>query len=130
MAFPHDGKKFSSDYQPEHNGHPEGTTIRTILKKLLALPTAQRIKSLPELSEIIGDTSHLTNFEAITLRLLAKALANPESKSMERLLNRLEGLPKQPIEHSGEIKSDKPDLSKFTEEELKTWLMLNDKATG
>lgn len=94
-TFPSRDTRFSSTNQPSGRGRKPGRSFKTILKELLDLPVAEKIKSLQDLKDILPekDLEKLTNGEALMIRLLGKALANPESKAMERLMNRVEGMP-------------------------------------
>ena len=79
-------------------GRPAGRTMKSIIQEIMNLPAAKRIKSLSDIQEILGDTEKLTNDEALVVRMLSKALSNPDGKSADRLMNHGYGMPKQTTE--------------------------------
>ena len=89
---------WSSVNQPDGRGRPKGRSFKSIIQEIMDLPAAKRIKALGDIQEILGNTEKLTNNEALAIRMLAKALSNPDSKSAERILNHGYGMPKQTTE--------------------------------
>lgn len=83
------------------SGKPKGSkSFKTILSELLDKKVKNpTIKSAAEIQEMFPD-GDLTYKQAMAVRMIATALINPESKSAERIMNRVEGLPKQTIEQS------------------------------
>ena len=82
-------------------GKPKGSkSFKTILSELLDKKVKNpTIKSAAEIQEMFPD-GDLTYKQAMAVRMIAQAVINPESKSAERIMNRVEGLPKQTIEQS------------------------------
>ena len=92
-------------FPPGHSGNPKGKpkgskSFKTILSELLDKKVKNpTIKSAAEIQEMFPD-GDLTYKQAMAVRMIAQAVINPESKSAERIMNRVEGLPKQTIEQS------------------------------
>lgn len=105
--FPSKENQFSSERQPETNGRPLGKSFKTILEKLLDLEASDEEKTDEEIKKMFPD-GRVTKREILMTRLLIRALRDPDSKSMERLMNRVDGKPvetvKQKLELSDEAK--------------------------
>jgi hypothetical protein len=107
------------------NGKPKGCkNFKTIYKHFLK----QKFKK-SELEEITGfeipftDKEELTVQEAIVLRHIKKTMGKADYKDIGLIIDRVDGLLKQPFEHSGEFK-----YSDLTDEELQKKIKeLNDK---
>jgi hypothetical protein len=104
MAFPHDGKKFEEGESGNPNGRPKGKSFKKILEELLDLEATEEEKSDEQIKKMFPE-GKVTKREILMARLLITASNNSESKSMERLLNRVDGLPKQSIDHTTDGKS-------------------------
>jgi len=81
------------------NGRPKGKSFKTILETLLDLECSEEDLSDEEIKKIFPD-GKVTNREIFMARMLMNAKKDPNSKSAERLLNRVDGLPKQSIDHT------------------------------
>ena len=77
-------------------GRPEGSVsiVGELRKKLLEVPEGQKI----------------TYLEALTRKILKKAITDEDVNMIKDLINRMDGMPKQSIEHSGEIKQGKIEI--------------------
>lgn len=93
----------ATQFKPGQSGNPNGKpkgskSFKTILSELLDKKVKNEgIKSAQEIQEMFPD-GDLTYKQALMVRMIAIAVINPESKSAERIMNRVEGLPKQTIE--------------------------------
>lgn len=98
-------KNLMAPWQPGQSGNlagkPKGSkSFKTILSELLDKKVKNiKVKSAEEIQEMFPD-GDLTYKQALAVRMIAIAIINPESKSAERIMNRVEGLPKQTIEQS------------------------------
>lgn len=85
-------------------GRPKGRDFRTIFNEILDLEAKGVVLDVAEVKQLCGELARpLTYREALAVRMMAKALSNPESKSAERVLDRAEGKPIQGIEMSGQL---------------------------
>jgi len=78
------------------NGRPKGMAFKTILNEILDLPADMTVSEVQEYTEKLG--RKLTNREIMLIRMMAKAITDPESKSMQHILDRVEGKPQQSID--------------------------------
>jgi hypothetical protein len=92
---PEGAKPFKQGETGNPNGRPKGKSFKTILEELLDLPAADRLKNLEDVKELLVDTGKLTNREILMARLMIRACEDADSKSMERLMNRVDGMPKE-----------------------------------
>jgi hypothetical protein len=80
-------------------GRPPGKSFKTILNELLDLKASDNDLSDDEIKNIFSDSKEpITNREILMAKLLLKAKKDADSKSMQRLLDRVEGTPKQTVE--------------------------------
>lgn len=95
---PEGAKPFQPGESGNPNGRPPGKSFKAILEKLLDLEASDEDKTDEEIKKMFPD-GKVTKREILMTRLLIRALRDPDSKSMERLLNRVDGLPRQSIDH-------------------------------
>src|SRR3989304_4417433 len=121
--------QFNSTNQPDPSvvGRKLCKSFKTILEELLELEANQTEKSDEEIIKIFGKEKRITKREILMARLLVTALNDSESKSMERLMNRVDGMPKQAVDTTLSM-AEKIDLSKLSLEEIQTLHALNNKA--
>ena len=99
-------------WEPGQSGNPKGSKpgykhARTILKKLLALQIHAQHPITKEMTDIsLG--------EALHLRQIQMALASGDTMAYREIMDRIEGKPTQPLEHTG--KDGDPI-------EVKTWVI-------
>lgn len=124
--------QFSETRQPEENGRIPGKSFKSIINELLDLQAAGKVLSTEEIqlmSKQLG--RQVTYREALSIRLLGKALGNPDSRSMERILDRAEGKPTQSIELTGDLKTNQVNLpDNLTFEQLKELAGMDNAAAG
>lgn len=88
-------------------GRPPGAkSFATILNKLLDLEASDADKTDEEIKAMFPE-GKVTKREILMTRLLIRALRDPDSKSMERLMNRVEGRPIETVKQTHEITTDK-----------------------
>lgn len=108
MAFPDDGKKFEKGESGNPNGRPKGKSFKTILEELLDLECSEEDMKDEDIKRVFKDSNHkITNREILMAKMILQAKRNPDSKSAERVLNRVDGLPKQSIDHKVESGDNK-----------------------
>jgi len=88
--------KFEKGKSGNPFGRPKGLSFKTILDEILDLPADMTISEVQEYTEKLG--RKLTNREIMLIRMMAKAITDPESKSMQHILDRVEGKPQQSID--------------------------------
>ena len=103
------------------NGRPKGKSLTTILRKVFE--SKMPIKENPLTLEAI-DSGQMTVREVFIMSQIAQAMKGNSPISKE-IWERLEGKTEQPIKQT--IVNDKPDLSKLTDEELKTMVKIESK---
>lgn len=111
MSNPNPDRSGLIPFKEGESGNPAGRppgakSFRTILETLLDLDASEEEKSDEEIKKMFPD-GRVTKREILMTRLLIRALRDPDSKSMERLLNRVDGLPKQSIDHKVESVENK-----------------------
>ena len=87
------------------NGRPKGRkNFKTIYKKFLKM----KMKAKDSDYEIpfIDENKEISLQEMIVLRHIKKALGKADYKDIEMIINRVDGLLKQEIEHSGSINTE------------------------
>ena len=84
------------------DGRPPGKSFKTILNKLLDLEATEKDLSDEELKAMLPD-GKVTNRDILMARLLLQAKADGDSKSMERLMNRVDGKPIETVHQKLEI---------------------------
>lgn len=118
--FPNKKTQFSKDNQPApgRNGRPKGKSFKTILEELLELEANEEDLKDEDIKKIFSGSNHkITNREILMARLLIQAKRDGDSKSMERLMNRVEGKPAETITQKIELDTDsKITISKEGEE--------------
>lgn len=87
-------------WKPGQSGNPEGRkpgskSFKKILDELLSMKVKNtKILEANEIVEMYPN-GVVTYKEALMVRMIAKALVDPDSRSAELILNRLEGTPKR-----------------------------------
>jgi hypothetical protein len=106
--FPSKENQFSSDNQPEKNGRPKGKSFKAVLEAMLDLECSEEDLKDEEIKKIFNDASYKpTNRDIISARMLIKAKQDAESKSSQRIADRVDGKPIETIKQSTEITTDK-----------------------
>lgn len=105
--------RFSSDNQPEKRGRPAGSrNTKTILAELLAITENVR-------NPLTGEDAEVSIHEQILAKLVVMA-KNGDLQSVDRVLDRLEGKPKQETENTNKnVNTDVTPLSKLSDDKLK-----------
>lgn len=88
-------RPFKEGDDPRRNldGRPPGKSFKTIFDELLEMMVKDHgIKSAQEIVDMYPD-GKVTYKQAMAVRMIAKAVLDPESKSAERIMNRTEGKP-------------------------------------
>lgn len=98
--------KEGEDSRRNLDGRPPGKSFKTILEKLLDLEASDEEKTDEEIKKMFPD-GRVTKREILMTRLLIRALRDPDSKSMERLMNRVDGKPIETVKQALEISTDK-----------------------
>ena len=88
------------------NGRPPGKTFKSILNDLLDLKATDEDMSDEEIKKLFPD-GKVTNREILMAKLLLTAKKDGESKSMERLMNRVDGKPIETVNNKVEIDTAK-----------------------
>ena len=96
---PEGAKPFQPGESGNPNGRPKGKSFKTILNELLDMEASEADLSDEEIKKLFP-SGKVTNREIFMTRMLLRAKSDPDSKSAERLLNRVDGLPKQSIDHT------------------------------
>jgi hypothetical protein len=96
--IPEGAKPFKEGESGNPNGRPKGKSFRTILEALLDLEASEEDLEDSDIKKLFPE-GKVTNREIFMARLVLRAKRDPDSKSAERLLNRVDGLPKQSIDH-------------------------------
>lgn len=101
------------------NGRPKGKSFKKIFDELLeTLVKDDGIKSAKEIVDMYPD-GQVTYKQAMAVRMIAKAVLDPESKSAERIMNRVEGKPIETVKQEvrvTDIQIEKTILNKTTED--------------
>lgn len=106
--FPNKETQFSSENQPEKNGRPPGKSFKAILDALLDLAATEEDLEDSDIQKVFADKNQkVTNREILLAKMMIRAKRDPDSKSAERLMNRVEGKPIETIKQQHEINTDK-----------------------
>lgn len=73
---------------------------------------------MEEFLEKIPEGEKKTNKEKFIEKVYAQAIEKGDTTCQKMIWNYIDGMPKQSIEHSGQIDTSEKDLSHLTEEEL------------
>jgi hypothetical protein len=127
MAFPHDGRKIPKGQSGNPNGRPRkliSETIKQLKEQGVKETTTEEIKAcylmlinmaIPELEQAVKDNS-----QSALVRIVGKAILSGKGFDIiERMLDRSIGRAQQSIDHTTKGEAIKPDLSKFTNDELR-----------
>lgn len=90
--------KEGDDSRRNTGGRPTGSkSFKKILDELLEMVVKDEgVKSAKEIVDMYPD-GQVTYKQAMAVRMIAKAVLDPESKSAERIMNRTEGKPIETI---------------------------------
>lgn len=92
-------------------GRPKGVSITAKIKeKLLEVPEGQEI----------------TYLDALIKKIFKKAIADEDPQMIKQLWNYIDGMPPQPIEHSGGLEQ-RIDLSEKTKKEISKFIEMEKK---
>lgn len=104
--FPNKETQFGEGESGNPKGRPPGKSFKTILENLLDLEASEEDLEDSDIKKLFPE-GKVTNREIFMARLVLRAKRDPDSKSAERLLNRVDGLPKQSIDHKVESVDNK-----------------------
>lgn len=104
--FPNKETQFEPGKTGNPDGRPPGKSFKKILEMLLDLEASEEDLKDEDIKKMFPE-GKVTKREILMARLLITASRNADSKSMERLLNRVDGLPKQSIDHKVESVDNK-----------------------
>lgn len=101
-------KPFKEGDDPRRNtsGRPPGKSFKAILERLLDLEASEEDMSDEDIKKVFPE-GKVTNREIFMARMIIQAKRDPNSKAAERVLNRVDGLPKQSIDHKVESGDNK-----------------------
>ena len=103
---PEGAKPFKKGESGNPNGRPPGKTFKSILNDLLDLKASDDDMSDEEIKKLFPN-GKVTNREILMAKLLLTAKKDGESKSMERLMNRVDGKPIETVNNKVEIDTAK-----------------------
>lgn len=102
--IPEGAKPFKEGECGNPNGRPKGKSFKTVLEAMLDLECSDKDLEDEEIKEHFKGANYKpTNRDIVAVRMLLKAKQDGESKSAERLMNRVEGKPIETIKQNIEV---------------------------
>ena len=99
------GKKFTSEYQPKKNGRPKGSlSIKTLIQQVWS-------------EEIVDDEGNAKIKALLSIKAMVDKAESGDVHAFKALAERIEGMPKQEIDHTMK-EYLLEDYSELTAEEL------------
>ena len=106
--FPNKETQFGPGESGNPNGRPKGKSFKTVLEAMLELPCTDKDLEDDDIKKFFeGAAYRPTNRDIISARMMIKAKQDSESKSSQRIADRVDGKPIETIKQSTEITTDK-----------------------
>lgn len=110
MEFPNDNTKFKPGQSGNPNGRPKGArSLSTILREMLE----------EEIDVNIDGVKSRKQFQEVIIRKLLKKANDGDIRAIVEVFDRVEGKPKQEVDHKATIQDQRIDESKLTDDELR-----------
>lgn len=110
MANPEniENHKFKPGESGNPEGRPRGKSFKTILEELLDLQATEQDMEDEDIKKVFKDANHkITNKEIIMAKMILQAKRDPDSRSAERLMNRVDGKPIETVKQSIDVSTEK-----------------------
>ena len=106
--FPNKETQFEPGKSGNPNGRPKGKSFKAVLEILLDMEATDKDMEDEEIKKLFPDPKNRpTNREIIMAKMALRAKEDPDSKSAERIMNRVDGKPVETVHQKLEIDTEK-----------------------